>query len=106
MLIITGIDFGPTQMSATDLLARPATPGIWLEASVHPPESDFPRLGIEVHPGVGVSVLCHEDESSIGTLAAAQESLTAHRIFVNLRGQTIKRWPAELFFGSACPGHH
>ncbi len=97
MFIASGIDFEPRQMSATDLLARLATPGAWPEASMHPPEADFPRLGIEAHPGIGVSILCHEDERSIGFLAATQERLSEPRILVNLGGQVIERWPAELF---------
>lgn len=97
MFIASAIDLEPTQMSAADLLARLATPGAWSEASVYPPEADFPRLGIEVHPGIGVSILCHEDERSIGFLAATQESLSPPRVLVNLGGQVIERWPVELF---------
>lgn len=97
MFVASAIDLEPTQMSAAALLARLASPGAWSEGSVHPPEADFPRLGIEVHPGIGVSILCHENERSIGFLAATRESLSPPSILVNLGGQVIERWPVELF---------
>lgn len=101
MFVARAIDFEPTEMSAADLLARLALPEAWPEASVHPPEADFPRLGIEVHPDSGVSILCHEDERSIGFLAATHERLSEPRVLVNLGGQVIERWPAELFLSQA-----
>lgn len=90
-----------TSMSPEALLTRLSDPDTWPEASVHPPVADFPRLGIERHPGMGYSILCHEDERSIGYLAARRAITTSPAIAVNLGGQVIERWPPELFLAEA-----
>lgn len=96
-LLVSSVDFASTMMSAAELLERISTPGYWHEATVHPADSEFPRLGIEHHRRAGYSILCHQDESSIGFLAALRRPLSALTIAVNLGGQVIERWPPELF---------
>jgi hypothetical protein len=98
---VSAVDLKPTTISADALLARVSDPEHWPEASVHPPDADFPRLGIEFHPGVGYSILCHEDERALGSLAAMQTATTAPEVPVNLGGQVVERWPPELFLPEA-----
>jgi hypothetical protein len=98
---VSAVGLAPTPMSAEALLARVSDSDDWPEASVHPSDADFPRLGIEFHPRAGYSILCHEDERSLGFLAATQATTTAPTVPVNLGGQVIERWPSELFLSEA-----
>lgn len=97
VFLVSAVDLKPTELSPESLLKRITTPGSWPDAIVSPPDADFPRLHVEFHPGVGVSILCHEDESSVGFLAATREPTTAPAVPVTLGGQVIERWPSELF---------
>ena len=98
---VSSVDLEPTSMSTESLLARISDPRNWPEASVHPPEADFPRLGIEFHPDVGYSILCHEDERSLGFLAATQTATSAPEVPVCIGGQVVEKWPPELFLAEA-----
>jgi hypothetical protein len=98
---VSNVDLDATSMSPDALLSRLSDLQEWPEASVHPPVADFPRLDLEYHPGVGYSILCFEDERSIGYLAAQKENTTSPAVAVNLGGQMIEKWPPELFLAEA-----
>jgi hypothetical protein len=100
-LRVSSIDLAPAPLSAVALLARISTPGHRHEASVHPPDAGFPRFGIEHHRRAGYSILCHEDESPIGFLAALGRPLSAPAVAVNLGAQVSERRPPELFLRGA-----
>ena len=95
--LVSSADLGPTTLSVAEVLDRLTDGSSLPEAIVHPPVLDFPRLEIEFHPNVGFSILCFEDESSVGYLAAVAPSTSAPEVPVNLGGQVVEKWPRELF---------
>jgi len=90
----------PTRLSPVRLLEHLENSRNWPEASLHRGPYDFPRLGIEFHGSAGFSLLCFENEASLGYLAASGLLLSPPSVLVCLGGQVIEKWPKELFLSA------
>ena len=80
-----------------ELLARLRSTAPWDEASIHPAESDFPRVHISWHQAAGFNLLCFGNEISLGQFLVTGLEFSAPSIEINLGGQALERWPRELF---------
>jgi hypothetical protein len=84
-------------LPTAELLMRLRSAAVWDEASIHPAESDFPRIHIRWHPTAGFKVHCFENEQSCGHFLATDLGFSLPSIEINLGGQALERWPRELF---------
>ena len=80
-----------------ELFTRLRSAASWDEASIHPPESDFPRVHMSWHPAAGFNVHCFETEQSLGQFLVTGPAFSLPKIEINLGGQALERWPRELF---------
>jgi hypothetical protein len=69
------------------------------ELTVHPIEesSQFPRMHIDWHRGVGFVVMAFESEESIGFYPIVGAECGRPEVPIELGGQALERWPRELF---------
>jgi len=79
------------------LLATLRSIPAWDEASIAPDDAQFPRLHLMWREDAGFVVHCIEDEAALGHYLVTALSLSQPVIEVNLGGQALERWPAELF---------
>jgi hypothetical protein len=82
---------------ASEILARLRSGPVWDGASIAPADDQFPRLHIEWHEGHGFVMQCYEDEHAWSDLLVAGPRCGPPTIEINLGGQTLERWPSELF---------
>lgn len=70
----------------------------WHEGSLHPKSgADFPRAEVSFHAGHGFVLQIYEDAQSLSDFLAASDRFSASRVEIELGGQALERWPAELF---------
>jgi hypothetical protein len=81
----------------SELLARLRSAAFWDEASIHPADSDFPRVHISWHQAAGFNVHCYENEESFGHFLVTDFEFSPPSIEINLGGQALERWPHQLF---------
>ena len=74
---------------------RSAVP--WDEASIHPADSDFPRVHISWRQAAGFNLHCFVNDLSFGQFLVSRLELSAPSVEINLGGQALERWPRELF---------
>lgn len=82
---------------AAAILERVRMSADWDEASIVPVQGQFPRMHVSRCEGRGFVVHCFEDEESWGDFLAVVSELSRPSIEINLAGQALERWPAELF---------
>ena len=87
--------------SASEVLARVRSVAPWDEASICRAQTDFPRVHISWHNSEGFNVHCFENERSFGQFLISSHELSPPSIEINLGGQTLERWPRELFVSEA-----
>jgi hypothetical protein len=83
--------------STSELLARVRSAAPWDEASIHPAQSDFPRVHIRWHYPEGFNVHCFENDQSLGQFLVTGLEFSQPSVEINLGGQALERWPRELF---------
>lgn len=89
---------GDQPAPAPDLLiSEVKTRRYWDTAVLEPPDGQFPRLHLEFHEGHGFVVQCFGDEASWGWFLVSGSNLGPPAVEINLGGQALERWPAELF---------
>ena len=81
----------------SELLARLKSTAPWDEASIHPAQSDFPRVHISCHQTAGFNIHGFENEKSLGQFLVTRLKFSPPSIEINLGGQALERWPRELF---------
>jgi len=81
----------------SELLAQIRSTLPWDVASIHPAAGEFPRLHVDWHDGQGFTIQCFEDDQSWGYFVVTSSALSHPDIEINLGGQTLERWPRELF---------
>jgi hypothetical protein len=79
-----------------ELLARLRSASPLDEASIHPAQSDFPRVHISWQ-AAGFTVHCFENEQLPGQFLVTGIEFSRPSIEINLGGQALERWPHELF---------
>jgi hypothetical protein len=82
---------------ASEVLSRVRAAAPWDEASIHPPNRDFPRAHVSWHQAAGFNVHCFEDDLSSGQFLVSGLDFSAPSVEINLGGQALERWPRELF---------
>ena len=87
--------------SISELLVQLRSAAPWDEASIHPAQSDFPRLHISWHQGAGFNVHCFKNTESLGQFLVTGLEFSPPTIEINLGGQALERWPRELFVSEA-----
>jgi len=83
--------------AVSEILARLRSGPVWDGASIAPAEGQFPLLHIEWHEGHGFVIQCYEDEQAWSDFLVTGISCGPPTIEINLGGQTLERWPSELF---------
>lgn len=83
--------------TASEILGRVRSVAPWDEASVCPEQADFPRVHISWHSRAGFNVHCFEDDESLGQFLVTSRDFSPPSVEINLGGQTLERWPCELF---------
>ena len=81
----------------SEILARLRSGSVWDGASVAPADDQFPLLHIEWHEGHGFVIQCYEDGQAWSDFLLAGARCGPPAIEINLGGQTLERWPSELF---------
>ncbi|MEX2375869.1 MAG: hypothetical protein WD942_09855 [Dehalococcoidia bacterium] len=71
------------------------------EAIIQPRESTSPRMLISHHGAAGFQLMCCESEFSWGDCLAWNSTMSEPTIEIELGGQAIELWPAELFVNQA-----
>ena len=79
------------------ILARLQSSPSWDAASISRVDDQFPRLHVEWQGGRGFVVQCFEDEQSWGYFLVSGLPVGSPTVEINLGGQTLERWPPELF---------
>lgn len=69
----------------------------WDVATICPADAQFPRAHIEWHCGQGFVLHCFEDDRSRGYFLVSSVHLASPSVEINLGGQALERWPANLF---------
>ena len=82
---------------ASEILARLRSGPVWDGASIAPADDQFPLLHVEWHEGHGFVIQCYEDEQAWSDFLLTGVCFAPPTIEVNLGGQALERWPAELF---------
>ena len=91
---------GETQLpipAASEILARLRSAPVWDVASIAPANHQFPLLHVEWHEGQGFIIQCYEDEQAWSDFLLTGPRCGSPTIEINLGGQALERWPAELF---------
>jgi hypothetical protein len=83
--------------SVSMLLGRVKENPAWDEASIFREDAGYPFLHLAWQSDRGFIVHCFEDAESAGAFAVESETLTAPEVEINLGGQTLERWPRQLF---------
>ena len=83
--------------AVSQILARLRSGPVWDVASIAPADSQFPLLHVEWHEGHEFVVQCYEDENAWSDFLLAGLRCGPPTIEINLGGQTLERWPSELF---------
>lgn len=81
----------------SELLAMLSRGEAWGEASIRPRDSDFPLVLVSFHHSHGFVLQCYEDERSWSDFLVDGDVISASRVEIVLGGQTMERWPSELF---------
>lgn len=79
------------------ILARLRSGPVWDGASIAPADEQFPRLHVEWHEGYGFVIQCYENEQAWSDFLLTSAHCGSPTIEINLGGQTLERWPSELF---------
>lgn len=82
---------------ASDILAQVRARPVWDLASIAPAEGQFPLLHIDWHEGRGFVLQCYQDEQSWSDFLTSGSECGVPTVEVELGGQALERWPAELF---------
>ena len=83
---------------ASEILARLRSGPVWDSASLTPATDDqFPLLHVEWHDDHGFVIQCYEDEQAWSDFLLTGAHCGPPTIEINLGGQTLERWPSELF---------
>jgi hypothetical protein len=80
----------------SEILARLRSEPVWDGASIAP-DDQFPLLHVEWHEGHGFVIQCYADEQAWSDLLRTGARCGPPTIEINLGGQTLERWPSELF---------
>lgn len=81
----------------SEILARLRSGPVWDGASIAPADDPFPLLHVEWHEGHGFVIQCYEDAQAWSDFLLTGARCGAPTIELNLGGQTLERWPSELF---------
>ena len=81
----------------SEILARLQSGPFWDGASIAHVDEQFPLLHIEWHQGHGFVLQCYEDEQAWSDFLLTDAGCGPPAIEINLGGQTLERWPSELF---------
>lgn len=81
----------------SEILARLRAGPVWDGASIAPADDPFPLLHVEWHEGHGFVIQCYEDAQAWSDFLLTAARCGAPTIEINLGGQTLERWPSELF---------
>jgi len=79
------------------ILARLRSSPIWDAASIAPADDQFPLLCVEWHEGHGFVIQCYEDAQAWSDFLLTGARCGPPAIEIDLGGQTLERWPSELF---------
>jgi hypothetical protein len=83
--------------AVSEILARLRSGPVWDGASIAPADDRFPLLHVEWHEGHGFVIQCYEDEQAWSDFLLTRVPCGPPTIEINLGGQALERWPAELF---------
>jgi len=83
--------------SVPELLTRVQSRPVWDGASISPQDAQFPLVHVDWHEGHGFVLQCYEDEESWSDFLVTSQHFSPPSIEVELGGQTLERWPRELF---------
>lgn len=83
--------------SALELLSSVQSRPVWDGASISPEGAQFPLVHVDWHEGHGFVFQCYEDEESWSDFLVTSRHFSLPSIEVELGGQTLERWPRELF---------
>ena len=83
--------------SVSEMLAHVQASPSWGGASIGPVEGQFPLCQIEWHPENGFVIQCYEDETAWSDFLLVSPQCGPPAIEIELGGQALERWPAELF---------
>jgi hypothetical protein len=83
--------------SSPEVLSRLRSAAPWDEASIHPADSDFPRAHISWREAAGFNLHCFENNLLSGQFLVSRLEFSAPSVEINLGGQSLERWPRELF---------
>ena len=81
----------------SEILARLRSGPVWDGASIAPADDQFPLLHVEWHEGHGFVIQCYEDDQAWSDFLVTSAHCGPPAIEINLGGQTLERWPSELF---------
>ena len=81
----------------SEMLARLRSGPAWDGASIARSDDQFPRLHVDWHEGHGFVIQCYEGEQAWSNFVIAGAHCGPPTIDINLGGQTLERWPPELF---------
>jgi hypothetical protein len=87
----------PPIPAVPQILARLRSGPVWDVASIAPADGQFPLLHIEWHEGHGFVIQCYEEEQAWSDFLLTGARCGPPAIEINLGGQTLERWPLELF---------
>ncbi len=83
--------------AASEILARVRASWPWDEASIVPEQGQFPRIHIAWREDHGFIIHCFEDGESWGDFLVTDLAFSTPAVEINLGGQALERWPAQLF---------
>jgi hypothetical protein len=81
----------------SEVLSRLRSAAVWDEASIRRADSDFPRVHISWRECAGFYLQCFENDISSGEFLVTRIEFSNPSVEINLGGQTLERWPRELF---------
>ena len=81
----------------SEVLSRLRSAAVWDEASIRRADSDFPRVHISWRECAGFYLQCFENDVSSGEFLVTRIEFSNPCVEINLGGQTLERWPRELF---------
>lgn len=95
----------PVPVSAvSEVLARLQSGAVWDVASIAPANKQFPLMHIEWHEDQGFVIQCYEDERAWSDFLLSGSPCGPPSVEINLGGQALERWPAELFVSEELAG--
>ena len=86
-----------TALPASQLLAKVRIGPLWDAATIFAKDQELPRLYVAWLDDHGYIVHCFEDDAFFGNFLVIDRVFSKPEVEINLDGQSLERWPAQLF---------